>query len=261
VRRKEIGVLSLGTPLLPMLISYSHKFIYVHVYRVAGTSVRDALFRYAYIPDRQLHLRLLRMMGVHRLVRHHRLEQLDGHATAREIKEKLPPGVFKSFFKFTFVRNPWDWQVSLYHFALQNRSHWQHRLIESLGSFEKYLEWRVNEDMHLQKDFVIDPNGKLLVDFVGKYFSLAQDFRYVCHRTQCNSVLPHLNGSLHGDYRQYYTGRTIKLVAEAFKEDIEYFGYSFDKPLRKEPLLSSGEMIWLNSCADGRLQSHRYLCQ
>jgi hypothetical protein len=229
--------------------------VYVHIYRVAGTSIRDALTRYAYFPDRQLPIKLLRKIGMHHLVRHYRLEQFDGHATAQEIKEKLPPRIFKSFFKFAFVRNPWDWQVSLYHFMLQNKSHRQHRLIESLGSFEKYLEWRVNEDLHLQKDFVVDAHGKLLVDFVGKYFSLAEDFRYVCQRIGCNSALPHLNSSLHGDYREYYTGRTIEIVAEAFKEDIEYFGYSFDKPLRKEPLLSSGEMIWLNSHADRILQS------
>ena len=240
-----------------MLISYTHKFIYVHIYRVAGTSVRQALGRYAYIPDRQMHIKLLRKTGVDRLVRHHRWEQFDGHATAQEIKEKLPARIFKSFFKFAFVRNPWDWQVSLYHFMLQNKSHRQHPLIKSLGSFDKYLEWRVNEDMHLQIDFVVDPNGKLLVDFVGKYISLAQDFRYVCHRTGCNSALPHLNRSTHRDYRRYYTDRTTELVAEAFKEDIEYFGYAFDKPLRKEPLLSSGEMLWLNSHADRRLQSLR----
>jgi len=71
-----------------MLISYSRKFIYVHIYRVAGTSIRDALAKYAYIPDRQMHLRLLRKMGVHRLVQHHRLEQFDGHSTAQEIKDK-----------------------------------------------------------------------------------------------------------------------------------------------------------------------------
>ena len=241
-----------------MLISYSHKFIYVHIYRVAGTSIRDALAQYAYIPDRQMHLRILRKMGVHRLVQHHRLEQFNGHATAQEIKEKLPPRIFKSFFKFAFVRNPWDWQVSLYHFMLQNKSHPQHRLIESLGSFEKYLEWRVNEELHLQKDFVVDSNGKLLVDFVGKYSSLSQDLRYVCRRIGCrNLALSHLNRSLHRDYRRYYTGRTIELVAEAFKKDIEYFGYTFDKPLHKEPLLSSGEMIWLNSRTNRRLQSLR----
>src|SRR5260370_3193343 len=125
-----------------MLISYSHKFVYVHICRVAGSSIRDAFAKYAHFPDRQLHTKLLRKMGVHRLVRHHRLERLDGHATAQEIKEKLPPRIFNSFFKFAFVRNPWDWQVSLYHFMLQNKSHRQHRLIESLGSFEKYLEWR-----------------------------------------------------------------------------------------------------------------------
>ncbi|MFS8086406.1 MAG: sulfotransferase family 2 domain-containing protein [Acidobacteriota bacterium] len=213
----------------------------MHIYKVAGTSIRSALGRYAHIPDHRLPFRILRKLGLQRLLRHRHLQHLNGHATAREIKQALPPHIFQSFFKFAFVRNPWDWQVSLYHFALQKESHPEHQLTKSLGSFEKYLEWRVNEDIHLQKDFVVDRDGRLLVDVVGKYTLLTEDFGYICRRLGVNSNLPHLNRSSHADYRTYYTPKTIQLVADAFKEDIEYFGYAFSAPLRKEPLRSSGE--------------------
>jgi hypothetical protein len=32
-----------------------------------------------------------------------------GHIKARELREALPPEAFDGFFKFAFVRNPWDW--------------------------------------------------------------------------------------------------------------------------------------------------------
>ena len=46
-------------------------------------------------------------------------------------------------------------------------------------------------------------------------------------------MLPHLNQSVHRDYRSYYNERTRALVAENFQPDIERFGYSFDgRPTR-----------------------------
>ena len=47
-----------------MLISYSHRFIFVHIYKVAGSSVRRALGEYAHDPNRLLANRLLRRLGM-----------------------------------------------------------------------------------------------------------------------------------------------------------------------------------------------------
>ena len=62
----------------------------------------------------------------------------------------LPRRVYEDFFKFAFVRNPWDWQVSLYHYMLQRREHFQHDLIKSIENFDDYIEWRVTEDRKLR---------------------------------------------------------------------------------------------------------------
>lgn len=236
-----------------MLISYSHKFIFIHIYKVAGTSIRDTLRPYSYDPDVFLPARLLRKLGLHNVVRLRFLEKLDGHATAQQIKEALPLKIFDEFYKFAFVRNPWDWQVSLYHFALRDTSHHQHELTKSLGSFEKYVEWRVNEDMHLQKDFVVDGNGKLIVDFIGRYESLERDFKKVCQRFGIEYNLPHLNQTPRKSYTSYYTPETIEVIAKAFKEDIEFFGYEFDQQKSLPPILRPVETEHLSrrSAASG----------
>ena len=224
-----------------MLISYSHRFIFVHIYKVAGTSIRATLKPYSYDPDVFLPVRLLRMLGVHNLARHHRLHRLRGHATAREIKEALSPKIFDRFYKFAFVRNPWDWQVSLYHFALKDPSHRQHELFKTFESYEKYIEWRVAEDLHLQKDFVTDENGELMVDFIGRYETLDRDFKEVCERVGVEYQLPHLNKTPRKNYDHYYTPRAAALVAEAFKEDIELFGYDFGGLKNSDPIVRPAE--------------------
>ena len=219
-----------------MLISYSHRFIFIHIYKVAGTSIRNALRPYEYDPDVFLPARVLRKLGAHNLVRHHRLQKLNGHARAKEVRAALPAKIFDEFYKFAFARNPWDWQVSLYHFALKDPTHHQHELTKSFGSFDKYVEWRVNKDLRLQKDFVVDERGELIVDFVGRYESLERDFNELCGRLGVSCRLPHLNKTPRKNYTDYYTPQTEAVIAEAFKEDIEFFGYDFDGPKSLPPM-------------------------
>jgi hypothetical protein len=226
-----------------MLISYSHKFIFIHIYKVAGTSIRDALKPYSYDPDVFLPAHVLRKLRLHNLLRHHRLQKLPGHSLAREIKQALPRQVFDEFYKFAFVRNPWDWQVSLFHFPLRDTSHHQHELMKSLGTFDNFIKWRVEQDQkkRLQKDFVVDENGELMVDFIGRMETLNRDFKGICERLGIEYNLPHLNQTPRKDYRSYYTPETAAIIAEVYKKDIEFFGYDFDKLEDLPPILGRTE--------------------
>jgi len=75
---------------------------------------------------------------------------------------------------------------------------------------------------------VLSESGDMLVDFVGRYETLAEDFDAVCDRIGIECALPHINRSRHGDFREYYTPETRALVEEVYKADIELFGYRFD---------------------------------
>lgn len=208
-----------------MLLSRRHGYLYVHVYKVAGQSVKLALRREEY-----RHLPLLRTPLAH-LVESpmaYTFRPLGPHASARELRDWLGEEEFASLFKFTFVRNPWDWQVSLYHFIQQNKLNHQRRLVQGMRDFDEYIEWRVNEDPHTQSEYLCDRHGELLVDFVGRYEQLKEDFDAVCRRLGLDLELPHVNATKHRDFRTYYSDRSRKLVQEAFAEDIERFGYTFD---------------------------------
>jgi hypothetical protein len=96
-------------------------------------------------------------------------------------------------------------------------------------TFDEYIRWRVVEDKHLQSSFVLDAQGNEIVDFVGRYENLHDDFAHVCATIGWDLELPHENVSRHSSFRSYYTDETAALVAQHFAEDVERFGYSFDE--------------------------------
>lgn len=218
-----------------MLISYSHKFIFFHVTKAAGTSIKEALKDYAQEPE---HFKIARppetIEGQPNKF-YEMWESLLWHAKARDAKKELADEIYDRFYKFAFVRNPWDWQISYYHFILKEPTHIRHELVNNMSGFEEYLEWVIQTKnpfpkgaTKLQKEIITDYDGNVIVDFIGRYEALSQGFQHICKVLNIDASLPHLNRSKHQDYRSYYTETTCKLVAEYFREDIDLFGYTFD---------------------------------
>lgn len=217
-----------------MLISYRYKFIFIHNYKAAGSSVNLALRKFALkdplyynIFNRPLESFYLGRFITGCLSKLSFLPTFKGHDTAQTIESKLPINIWSSFFKFGFARNPWDWQVSLYHFMLKEKYHPQHELIINLKSFDQYIEWRVEKDKHLQKEFFFDNNDQQIVDYIGKFENIEDDFRNICKKIGINTDLPHKNKSMHRDYHEYYSDYSRDLIGENFKQDIELFNYTF----------------------------------
>lgn len=172
-----------------MMISHSHRFIFFHVPKTAGMSIRNELLGYTQELERFKFARPPKMKDNKPNLLYEIWQNLLLHATAKETRKELPEDVFNSYFKFAFVRNPWDNNVSRFHFLKKK----QYKPLENINSFEQYLEWvhvtpkhvpisggQMHKDTlnctQLQKDILVDDDDNLLVDFVGKYENLAQDF-------------------------------------------------------------------------------------
>ncbi len=104
-----------------------------------------------------------------------------------------------------------------------------------------------------QSEMLYDDKGHLLVDFVGKFETLQQDFDKVCEQLGfTGSQLPHINSSdkksrelrrkarnlLHRNkesglrrYTEFYDGETREYVSELYQADIKNFSYSFNDAL------------------------------
>ena len=207
-----------------MLISKKHRFIFVHIYKNAGSSITEALkpviaqeWRWQINP-------IFRKLKISAL----NLQPFSAHVNTQAIIDKLGKDVFDSYFSFAIVRNPWDWQVSLFKYMQKNEKHHQHELAVKFQSFDEYIEWRCAEEVRFQKDFIYSRDGELLVDFVGKLENLEQDFAEICKRIDIPSIqLPRVNVSNTEPYQNFYNDRTREMVKAAFEPDISLFNYSF----------------------------------
>lgn len=188
------------------------KAIFIHIPKCAGISVAKSLFG---------------NLG-------------GGHNTLEQYSYIFPPKELLSYFKFTFVRNPWDRLVSAYHFLKAggiteaDAKFFDEHLSEFYDFNEFVLEWVNEENIWLgqhfrpQVSYLEDKRKKLKPDFIGKFESIEQDYAYICNKLGVAGTLPKTNQSNRMNFRNYYTPDTIEIVRRVYKKDIEGFNYDFE---------------------------------
>lgn len=218
-----------------MLLSVRYNFLFVHIAKTGGTSIRAALAPYRWRDPYRIPMAICsRLSG---LCGHRIGAKLPRHARAVAAQEMLPREFFNGLFKFAFVRNPWDLQVSSFHHIRRERPH----LMEGISDFETFIRWKLDPDrpyqyhvdtsIQRQADYLDDLWGNEIVDFVGRYENLEEDFGEVCRRIGLTPAphLPHKRKAMtRQSYQAYYTPETAALVGSFFKKDVERFGYRFD---------------------------------
>jgi len=166
------------------------------------------------------------------------------HAPLSAIQQVFPQVEFEAYFKFTFIRNPWDRLVSAYEFLRTGVSpseyDWEmSEKLQSLGDFRSFVYWvrdtNAGEGMHLlpQYHYVRTKDDEMGMDFIGRFESFSRDFSKVAERLGIDARLPHLNAapSRYG-YQQYFDSELVDIVGEVYRRDIELFGYDFDNAER-----------------------------
>ncbi|MGV3490817.1 MAG: sulfotransferase family 2 domain-containing protein [Devosia sp.] len=197
-----------------MIASVTHRFLFVHIPKNAGSSIQSCLLKYRM-------RRLTEGRGKH--------ETFDSFNTRTH-------GLFFWMRSFAVVRNPWDRTLSGYNY-LMGRMHPDSPLA-GMGSFEDFVngieagaEW--SKPLALarpQYTFVSDKSGRQRVKRLLRYETLDRDFKQLCTDWGLEATLPHLNkGPKSGVvYRDAYTDETRAAVARIYAEDIRRFGYKFD---------------------------------
>ncbi len=179
------------------MISHKHKFISVHMNKCAASTMEYVLKPYCDITVGK-HANLLTQIKMSN----------------------------KNYFKFTFIRNPWDKMVSQYHF---NSKDFFPQGIE----FKKYIEEfykgkKVSNLNPLHHPWLVDETGKICIDYVGKFHNIQKDFDNIATILNLPKIdLPIKNATKHAHYTEYYDSESREMVADVFKRDIELFNLNF----------------------------------
>jgi hypothetical protein len=153
-------------------------------------------------------------------------EQRVDHATATELRTHLGKDVWTRYFKFAFVRNPWDRVASWYYcdFFKQKDKSFDDWLCGGGLEQPDYGINHVAPAVH----WLTDEQGALVIDFVAYYENFEADLVSALRLIGIDiSNIPHINASKRPDYRHLYTERTKNIVANYFRDDIRLFDYVY----------------------------------
>ena len=210
-----------------MSISYKNKYIFVHIQKTGGSSIHSVFDQLGLVEDGPEYLRgkitseFFRKKFPYTNYWH--------HLKAKDIKAVIPLNIWNSFFKFAFVRNPWDRALSIYSYRKQqvdNPKSVNYRQ-NIPDSFEQWLQESAPSP---QLEHLADDNGNVLMDFIGRFENLQADFQAICSRINLPPInLPHIRKSAHKRYTDSYSPQARQLVDELYKSDIEHFGYTFEQ--------------------------------
>ena len=229
-----------------MIVSHEHKFIFMRTRKTAGTSVELALSQLCGPDD------IITPLGVDEplrektrspqnwrvhgwwqsprpLLKRYWFQAYPGdygfynHIPAKEARALLNDDkVWRSYFKFAFDRNPWDRQVSAYHFRYRRKS--------NPPSFSAYLHRKRRAWINNYEIYSID--GAVCADFVGKFENLSVDLRKALKQVgiDFDQELPRAKTNFRRSkrpYRDYYDDETRSIVNDWYTPEIRLLAYEF----------------------------------
>lgn len=165
-----------------------------------------------------------------------------GHPTYERFLRMYGKKQYESYFKFTFVRNPWDRLLSAYNFLKKGGMNhldkqFSDDVLKNYNSFESFVMDGINETniekwVHFipQYRYIYDAKMNLVVDYVGRFENFEADFEHIRSMLQQGTPLQHRNKtgeSKEETYREAYTPEMVQKVAKLYQNDIRLLGYEF----------------------------------
>ncbi len=223
-----------------MIISHKKKFIQIHVSRTGGGSTKIALKPYA---DLIVLSGGLKQAQLDALWKNH---QIGAHSRPAIIKKFVGKKVWNSYFKFVFVRNPYEWVVSRWSYnhrkninivkKMQQGGSWPQQEFEKWISrfYKSYYLKHINSGIikpgGWMSSYVFNSFENQVVDFVGRFENLNKDFVTVCKKLGISAKLGHVHAiKRNNHYSKYYTKTAIEIATEMFNDDLRLLNYSFDR--------------------------------
>ena len=150
-----------------------------------------------------------------------------GARTEPDVKKELPD-IWDSYFKFCFVRNPWDRIIS--HYFSSSQGDWHGKTYDYAKiPFDDFVETHVLSEVGclMCKKQSVWYTG---LDYIGRFENYEDSIHTIFRKIGINQEpeIFKVNTTNHKSYREYYNDRTAIMVYEKFKDEIEYLGYEYE---------------------------------
>jgi len=205
-----------------VIVSHRHRFIFFAVPRTGTHAVRTALgptlgdgdWQQQSLTDEvRLPFPALASVG-------------HGHLTLRQVREHLPVAVCRDYFKFAFVRNPYDRFVSVCAMLNKRNPGYGGNERAFMKRALQFRRFRQRALVRPQIDMLIDDEGRLGMDFIGRYETLQESFAEASRRIGVPEVaLRRSNTTDHDDHASYYDDELLGLVTGFYARDFERLDY------------------------------------
>jgi len=210
-----------------MRISHKHKFIFYAINKTGSSSIRQYFYKLYAGPENNP--KITTSVDDSSAWNFH-------HGTYPPVKKhfEITKYNYDDYIKFAFTRNPWDREISMYHYKLKRRDQYDCAFAKiELGDVNSFEEW-IKSDQYMKKmnnvpqytwvDFN-DPKF-----FVFSYENLQKDFNAMCQliglKPEKLSCIERGNYN-HIPYTEYYDDEMIQIVSKKCAKDIEIFNYKF----------------------------------
>ncbi|RCW77754.1 sulfotransferase family 2 domain-containing protein [Phyllobacterium bourgognense] len=248
-----------------MIISYRHKFTFLHCPKTAGSSINMALVPHlgpfdillgsereradiGAFPNLRARLDAVqsqrmasipaalainakwskRAIGLQNKRYQAQFGPIVDHPSAEQVRS-FDEEAWKSHYKFTFIRNPYKKIVSMYIYLTRKSAETRDPFSVFVRNMTErrgsFAAWH-----HLMDSWPIYTiNDRVAVDFIGRHETLATDFNSLCD--QLNISQPKLGAAKVAqkyDFREFYDAETRNVVRRHCEREIDYFGYRFD---------------------------------
>lgn len=185
------------------------KCIFIHIPKVAGISIEESLFNGKV-----------------------------GHHTAVEYKQS-DEVKFNSYFKFAFVRNPYDRLKSAFYYLKgggrnEFDKRWADENIKEINTLKEFVlrlndceyRKRVMNWVHFRPQYQFISDKELIViDFVGKYERLSEDFSKVTSILGIETKLENKNITNYGNEDSFFSDEMRKVVYDIYEKDFYLLEY------------------------------------
>lgn len=210
------------------MIVHELKTVFIHIPKTAGVSLVHAMLTQVLGYETSGRIKDL-PRGV---VKRFSLGERQKHKKANQyVPSDISREQWNKYYKFAFVRNPWDKVVSEYHWRKTQKDTGP----EEFDVFVEHCKNRVNGSrkgvywIHAQPQvsFVTNQKGKVIVDDIFRFEELDSAIRSLNKQLNTSLKMKRHNASRHKNYRKYYNEKTKEMVYNLYRDDIETFGYNF----------------------------------